>query len=219
MSLPTTEFLFFKASDAFKADPEGTTKGVFDIVLKKAGSQSPAFVGAQIDESETRKAEGLTYNLGYVFLHWDTWQHHQDIIEAPDYPNVLNALVPAVAGGDPAKAGATMYHLENWNSSPQPALKDSKTTEVLIIELKAPEHRARVEEILQALSDGTKGLLVFSKAKEAPETYVVVAGWDSPQHHWDTIKAPEIDAALKELYSLAPKQNGHIFHTELKQVS
>ena len=146
----------------------------------------------------------------FLFADWDNYQAHKDVIDAPDYPAVGAALAPALATGEFESSGAVMWHLESWNSSPKLALQESKVTEVLILDLKAPENRARVEEILAALSAATKGVLVFSKTREAPDTYVVIGGWDSCQQHWDMIKAPEVDATLKELYSLAPKQNKQI---------
>ncbi|KIJ61733.1 hypothetical protein HYDPIDRAFT_115547 [Hydnomerulius pinastri MD-312] len=193
MVLPTTEIIIFDASEEFQSDPSIAT-AAFNIVLKAAGVQAPAYYGLQIENPKT----------GYIFLNWDSLEHHQAIINDPSYPELLAALKPSIGGE------LKMNHVQF--SAPTVAF-EKPVTEVLVLTLKAPENRATVEEILTKISEVSEKMLVFGKTVEEENKYILVGGWPTVEAHWETVAKPDVAAALTKLYSLASKD--HLFHSKL----
>ncbi|KAG1810379.1 uncharacterized protein HD556DRAFT_1302691 [Suillus plorans] len=191
-TIPTTEIIIFETSEKFREDVS-FLRPAFDIVLKADGVHKPVYSGLQIENPAT----------GYIFLNWDSLAHHQAFMTSSSYGPLLEALKPAIGG--PLK----MYHVI-FNDHPtfrQPV------TEVLLITLKDPSHRAEVFDILNKLSDLTEKKLIFGPTLEDENAIILVGGWSSVEAHWEMVANPEPKAAVERLFVLANKD--HLFHTAL----
>ncbi|KAG2145430.1 uncharacterized protein EDB93DRAFT_1087121 [Suillus bovinus] len=193
MPIPTTELVIFDGTEAVRKD-RSILKPAFEIVSKSNGVQMPAYVGMQIENPAK----------GYVILNWDSLTHHQAMMAAPSYATLLEALKPAYGGW------SKMYHVI-FNA--HPTALQQPVTEVLLLTIKNPSHRAEVFEILTKLSDSTKKMLVFGPSLEDNNVIIVIGGWKSVEAHWQMVANPEPKAALERLYALANKD--HLFHTTL----
>ncbi|KAG1733519.1 hypothetical protein EDB19DRAFT_1830903 [Suillus lakei] len=194
MSIPTTEIIIFETSEEFRND-YSILRPAFDIVSKSDGFQKPIYFGAQIEKPAT----------GYLFLNWDSLAHHQAVMASPSYAPLLEVLKPAFGG--PSK----MHHVI-FND--HPIAFQQPVTEVLLITLKDPSHRAEVFDILSKLSDLTKKMLVFGPTLEDGNVIILVGGWSSVEAHWETVANPEPKAAIDRLFVLANKD--HLFHVALR---
>lgn len=103
-------------------------------------------------------------------LDWDSLAHHQAVMASPSYGSLLETLKPAFGG--PSK----MHHVI-FND--HPIALEQPVTEVLLITLKDPSHRAEVFDILGKISDQTKKMIVFGPTLEDENTIIVVGGWES----------------------------------------
>lgn len=192
-TIPTTEIIIFETSEDFRKDVS-ILRPAFDIVSKSDGFRKPVYSGTQIENPTT----------GYLFLNWDSLAHHQAVMTSPSYGPLLEELKPAFGG--PSK----MYHVI-FND--HPIALEQPVTEVLLITLKDPSHRAEVFDIIGKISDQTKKMIVFGPALEDENTIIVVGGWESVEAHWKTVANPEPKAAIERLFVLANKD--HLFHTAL----
>ncbi|KAG1744611.1 uncharacterized protein EDB91DRAFT_1050713 [Suillus paluster] len=195
MSIPTTELVIFDTTEAFRKD-QSIVRPAFDMVSKADGVRMPAYVGLQIENAAK----------GYVFLNWDSLAQHQAMLAAPSYGRLLELLKPAYGGW------SKMYHVI-FNS--HPIALQQPVTEVLLLTLKNPSHRAEVFDILTKISDSTKKMLVFGPTLEDKNVIILVGGWQSVEAHWNMVANPEPKAALERLYALANKD--HLFHTALSR--
>jgi hypothetical protein len=192
-AIPTTEIIIFETSEKFRND-FSILRPAFDIVSKADGFRKPVYSGTQIENPAT----------GYLFLNWESLAHHQAVMASPSYGPLLEVLKPAFGG--PSK----MYHVI-FND--HPIAFQQPVTEVLLITLKDPSHRAEVLDILGKISDLTKKMLVFGPTLEDGNTIILVGGWPSVEAHWKTVADPEPKAAIERLFVLANKD--HLFHTAL----
>ncbi|KAG2145432.1 uncharacterized protein EDB93DRAFT_1087147 [Suillus bovinus] len=193
MPTPTTELVIFDATETVRKD-RSILKPAFEIVSKSNGVQMPAYIGMQIENPAK----------GCVFMNWDSLAHHQAMMASPSYATLLEALKPAYGGW------SKMYHVI-FNA--HPIALQQPVTEVLLLTIKKPSHRAEVFDILTKLSDSTKKMLVFGSALEDNNVIIVIGGWKSVEAHWQMVANPEPKAALERLYALANKD--HLFHTTL----
>lgn len=76
-----------------------------------------------------------------------------------------------------------MYHVifNDYPTFQQPV------TEVLLITLKDPSHRAEVFDILNKLSDLTEKKLIFGPTLEDENAIILVGGWSSVEVDFDII--------------------------------
>jgi hypothetical protein len=88
----------------------------------------------------------------------------------PSYGPLLEVLKPGFGG--PSK----MHHVI-FND--HPIALQQPVTEVLVVTLKDPSHRAEVFDILGKMSDLTKNMLVFGPTLEDGNTIILVGGWPS----------------------------------------
>ncbi|KAG1744609.1 uncharacterized protein EDB91DRAFT_1123377 [Suillus paluster] len=193
MSIPTTEILIFDTSEAFRKD-SSILRPALDIVSKADGVQMPVYVGVQIENPAT----------GYMFLNWDSREHHQAAMAAPSYANLREILKSAVTS--PGK----MYHVI-FNDHPI-ALKQP-VTEVLLVTLKDPSHRAEVYDIFTKFTELSKKMLVFGPTLEDENVIALLGGWESVEAHQTMVANPEPKAAIERLFTLVNKD--HLFHTAL----
>ncbi|KAG1761831.1 hypothetical protein EDD22DRAFT_847446 [Suillus occidentalis] len=193
-TIPTTEIIIFETSEDFRKDVS-ILRPAFDIVSKSEGIRTPVYSGTQIENPTT----------GYLFLNWDSLAHHQAVMASPSYGSVLETLKPAFGG--PSK----MHHVI-FND--HPIALEQPVTEVLLITLKDPSHRAEVFDILGKISDQTKKMIVFGPTLEDENTIIVVGGWESVEAHWKTVANPEPKAAIERLFVLVNKD--HLFHSALR---
>ncbi|OJA12620.1 hypothetical protein AZE42_12257 [Rhizopogon vesiculosus] len=194
MSKPTTEVLIFDTSEAHRKDILAIASTACDIVYEAAGCRRPGYTGLQTEDKAT----------GYVFLNWDSRAHHQAVIDGPNYGRVLEALKPIF--GDKKE----MHHVI-FNDLP--IAFESPVTEVFICTLKDPGHREEVFDILAKISDKTEKKLVFGPTLENENVFIIVAGWDSVEAHWEMVAKPEPKALVERLFALANKD--HLAHTSL----
>ncbi|KAG2039453.1 hypothetical protein BDR03DRAFT_917282 [Suillus americanus] len=192
-TIPTTEVIIFDTSEEFRKDVS-ILRPAFDIVSKVDGFRAPVYTGTQIENPEK----------GYIFLNWDSLAHHQASMASPSYGSVLEALKPAFGG--PSK----MYHVI-FND--HPIALQQPVTQVLLLTLKDPSHRAEVFAILSKISDLSKKMLVFGPTLENENEIILVGGWASVEAHWEKV-ASEPKAVVERLFFLATKD--HHFHAALK---
>ncbi|KAG0694608.1 hypothetical protein DFH29DRAFT_880609 [Suillus ampliporus] len=193
MSIPTTEIIIFPTSEAFRND-SSILRPVLDIVSKADGVQMPVYAGLQIEDPAT----------GYLFLNWDSLAHHQAAMASTSYGPLRKLLDSAFAS--PGK----MYHVifnDKAIALQQPV------TEVLLVTLKDPNHRAKVFEILNKFTELTKKMIVFGPTLEDENVIMIVGGWTSVEAHWETVANPEPKAAIERLFTLVNKD--HLFHVAL----
>ncbi|KAG1898875.1 uncharacterized protein F5891DRAFT_1190370 [Suillus fuscotomentosus] len=191
-TIPTTEIIIFETSEKFREDVS-CLRPASDIVSKADGVHKPVYFGLQIENPAT----------GYLFLNWDSLAHHQAFMTSSSYGPLLEALKPTIGG--PFK----MYHVI-FNDHPT---FQQPVTEVLLITLKDPSHRAEVFDILNNLSDLTEKKLIFGPTLEDENAIILVGGWSSVEAHWEMVANPEPKAAVERLFVLANKD--HLFHTAL----
>ncbi|KAG2145433.1 uncharacterized protein EDB93DRAFT_1150934 [Suillus bovinus] len=192
-TIPTTEILIFDTSEKFRNDVS-MLRPAFDIVLKADGAHKPAYSGIQIENPST----------GYVFLNWDSLAHHHAFMASPSYGPLGDVLKPALG------SELNMYHVIFNDRS---IALEQPVTEVLVITLKDPSHRAEVFDILGKISDSTKKMLVFGSTLEDENRIILVGGWSSVEAHWKMVAHPEPKAAIERLFALANKD--HLFHVAL----
>ncbi|KAG0702090.1 hypothetical protein DFH29DRAFT_875384 [Suillus ampliporus] len=193
MSIPTTEIVIFPTSEAFRND-SSILRPVLDIVSKADGIQMPVYVGLQIEDPAT----------GYLFLNWDSLAHHQAAMASTSYGPLREILDPALAG--PGKTYHVIFN-DKAIGLQQPV------TEVLLVTLKDPSHRAEVFEIFNKLVEFTKKMIVFGPTLEDENVIVLVNGWASVEAHREAVTHPEPKAAIERLYTLVNKD--HLFHVAL----
>jgi hypothetical protein len=97
---------------------------------------------------------------------------------SPSYGPLLEALKPAIGGS------SKMHHVI-FND--HPIAFQQPVTEVLVITLKDPSHRAEVYDILNKMSDLTKKMLVFGPTVEDENVIILVGGWQSVEVDVDVI--------------------------------
>ncbi|KAF8547996.1 hypothetical protein OG21DRAFT_1526775 [Imleria badia] len=194
----TTEVLIFESSEAFRNDPDVVIPA-FKEVLKAHGVHAPGYYGKQIEEPSTS-----TY--GYIFLNWDNFEAHKALIDGPSYATVLEGLKPSLGGK------VEMYHVKF--SGPTIAF-ENPLTEVLILTLKAPEHRATMVDLLSKFSEPSGKKVVFGQTREDENKYVIVGGWPTVEAHWEIAAKPEVAATIEKVSSLANRD--HFHHTKLSK--
>ncbi|KAG2119396.1 hypothetical protein DEU56DRAFT_918561 [Suillus clintonianus] len=198
MSIPTTEIIIFDTSEEFRNDPS-ILRPAFDIVSKADGIQMPAYAGVQIENPAT----------GYVFLNWDSQEHHQAMIASPLHDTLREALKPVLGGSE------KIYHVI-FNK--HPTALQQPVTEILCLALKDPSNRAEVLDIFTKNSASPVKINTFGSTLEDENLFILVGGWLSVESHWQMHKgmitsSPELKAQLERLQALTDKK--HLFHTAL----
>ncbi|KAG1869422.1 hypothetical protein DFJ58DRAFT_742499 [Suillus subalutaceus] len=192
-TIPTTEIIILDTSEEFRKDVS-IISPAFDAVSKADGFQAPVYTGIQIENPTT----------GYIILNWESMAHHQALMDSPSYGSVLEALKPAFGG--PFK----MYHVI-FNE--HPIALQQPVTQVLLLTLKDPSHRAEVFDILSKISVLSKKMLVFGPTLENENQIVLVGGWASVEAHLERV-ATEPKEVVERLFALATKD--HHFHAALR---
>ncbi|KAG1844709.1 hypothetical protein F4604DRAFT_1960380 [Suillus subluteus] len=130
-----------------------------------------------------------------LVLDWDTLPHHATS-GVDGFPLVLGTVLCL-----------------KFRNPPLGPVEDQPVTELLLITLKAPSHRAEVFDILSRISDLTKKILVFGSTLEDENALILVGGWASVEVHWEMVANPEPQGAIEWLFVLANKD--HLFHAAL----
>ncbi|KAG1718960.1 hypothetical protein EDB19DRAFT_774433 [Suillus lakei] len=196
-NMPTTELVVFNTTEAYREDPS-ILYPVLDIGFQAEGAQVPAYTGLQIENPAT----------GYMLINWDNKELHVAMMTTPLFEPLLKALKPVYEGS------LDMNHIifnDHTTAFQQPV------TEVLILTLKNPSHRAEVFNILTKLSDTYNKLLAFGPTLEDDNKIVVVHGWPSVEAHWEAVADPELKAEFQRITALANRD--HLFHTTLTPYS
>ena len=93
-------------------------------------------------------------------------------MDAPDYKQLLSGLAPALAG--PFKLDHVIF------SAPTIAF-DYPVTELTILNLKTPENRVALVELLSGIAAATENLIVFGPTRNDENRFFVLGGWESVQ--------------------------------------
>lgn len=112
---------------------------------------------------------------------WETYEHHKALMERPDYPDLIQALKPAVAGK------LDMQHVE-FDIDFAAAL-EAPVTEIAIFKLKPDTSRDKFLSIFKNLREEIiKGeschSVIWGESKENSGTFVLMIGWDSIQVYY-----------------------------------
>lgn len=109
---------------------------------------------------------------------WNTYEHHKQLMEQANYPELLEALKPAVAGK------LDLQHVE-FDKDPAAAL-ESPATEVIILKPKSDESKdlflSKFQTLREELNKSDSCISsVWGESRENNGSYVAVVVWKSLQ--------------------------------------
>ncbi|KAG1744610.1 uncharacterized protein EDB91DRAFT_193608 [Suillus paluster] len=196
MSIPTTEIIIFGASEALRND-KSILLPALDLLSQVDGVQMPAYIGLQIEDPA----------IGYVFLNWDSREHHEAAMAAPSHGPLRELLKPAFTS--PGKK----YHVIFNSDHPIQVVLQQPVTEVLLVTLKDPSYRAEVSDLFIKFKESAKKMLMFGPTLEDENLMFLVIGWESVEAHLEAVTRPELQAPMERLRTLVNRE--HVSHTTL----
>ncbi|KJA23213.1 hypothetical protein HYPSUDRAFT_40009 [Hypholoma sublateritium FD-334 SS-4] len=195
--MPIHEIIMFNASEAFATDPAGTLKPAAEFFSKTGGCLG---VWGGIAEEE---------KTGYIVIAWETFEHHQAIMDAPGYPGTTG-LAPVFAGET-----KKVYHVE-LTESPDEALS-MPTTEILSMSLKKNKTRADLAGALDILTarltaeEGCSNTYAWGQTREDPNrTVYLFLGWESTKRHFAIVGQRSYSDDILNLFSQVDIKMLHI---------
>ncbi|EPQ53605.1 hypothetical protein GLOTRDRAFT_100664 [Gloeophyllum trabeum ATCC 11539] len=199
MSLPVAELVLFTSSEAYQND-QGVLGGLIDILNKTEGKIA-TYHGPEVEDP----------TKGYLFVLWQTLEHHKALMSGPTYPALVETLKPAVGGP------FEMLHI-NFTKDPTPAL-EAPVTEVALVTLKPGKTKEEVGPLLHKLTGlPTPGIVLstWGPTVEKEETLIIAAGWESVEAHKQASKGvsgevAQLIASIRELVDIK------ITHGKLKK--
>ncbi|EPQ52516.1 hypothetical protein GLOTRDRAFT_140239 [Gloeophyllum trabeum ATCC 11539] len=189
-----TELVVFAASEAYQKD-NTIVNGLVDILNKTPGKIN-TFHGPQVEDP----------NKGYLFVNWESLEHHKALMASPDYPTLVEGLKPALAGD------YELVHVK-FDKDPTPALS-APVTEVVAIQIKEGKSE---DELKKLLEQGAKIQLpgvvgsTYGPIIEKPGCYIMAVGWPSVEEHQAArqTKSEESTKVLGGVLELADFKVGH----------
>lgn len=115
----------------------------------------------------------------YDFLAWETFEHHQALMDSPGYPEIVG-LAPVFGEGD-----RQVYHVD-FNELPDPTLI-MPTTELLTLTLKEKKTKDDLAAVFSVLApkitveEGCTKPLAWGPTREDPSKLFGSLGWVSTQ--------------------------------------
>ncbi|EPQ54472.1 hypothetical protein GLOTRDRAFT_121619 [Gloeophyllum trabeum ATCC 11539] len=178
MSKPVVEFVYFTASDAYKAD-DSLIDSAVSAVVRAPGSQN-LFRGIQTEDGATL----------YIAVAWDSITSHENLIKnEAEYTPLVSVLQRAIA---PSAAMAMLHAEFNDHAAAVRALADP-ATELAFFTLKSPDEAAVLPAKMAALekelehAPGRRSY-TWGKVVEKEDQILLIIGWDSVEAHWDALK-------------------------------
>lgn len=196
--MPVVEIVWWQASEALLADPE-IIKPSLEYISKVDGCLG-IYSGLAEEDNKTV----------YGFIVWETLEHHQALINHPEYPAILG-LAPSVDG-------ELKLHHVGFTKEFVPALT-APTTEILGITLKEGKTKEDLYKILGSLAtkieaENKHGPVTWGQTVEDPQKFWLTIGWDSVKAHMAIVGEPSILADVTILRSTADLI---MFHASLKK--
>ncbi|KAF8885686.1 hypothetical protein CPB84DRAFT_1788151 [Gymnopilus junonius] len=183
--MPIVEITWWAPSKAFEAD-KSIINPALDF-LKNTDGCNAVYSGFAEEE-----------NTYFLFLVWETLQHHQKLMAHPEYPQVTG-LVPTIGEG-----GIKMYHVDFIRDF-IPAVS-APSTEILEIALK--EGRSK-EELFRIITENGVNIEKFLPAEHRPVTlgttledsnkFFGSIGWKSAAFHQEVVQQPHILPEIEKL--------------------
>ncbi|TFK49371.1 hypothetical protein OE88DRAFT_1736993 [Heliocybe sulcata] len=195
MSQPVSELVTFTSSEAYQKD-QSVLKGLIEILDATDGKLS-TYHGPQVEDP----------SQGYLFVQWQTYEHHVALMNAPVYPKLIETLKPAVGGP------FEMVHVK-FNKDVTKAL-EKPITEVATFTLKPGKKMEQLVPLLDQLTS-TSELSIWGPTLEKEDRVVLVFGWNSLEEHHEVVsKGPE--ELKKVLVSLNELADLKLYHSKLQK--
>ncbi|KAG5648345.1 hypothetical protein DXG03_004917 [Asterophora parasitica] len=191
--MPTVEIVRFPASDAFVKNPLDFKDGL-DILNNAAGVISTHY-GIQYEDKRS----------GYLFVTWESYQHHQDFIQHASYPK-LGAALALVPSGP-----FDVQHVD-FDDDATPTF-DAPATEVVFLTPKTKDG-VRLEDFHTTLTalrealvkDSTVRTIALGESREIKGTWVMA--------HVDTVAKGVFPELVKNLFAVADIDLKHVEFTK-----
>ncbi|KAG6840522.1 hypothetical protein C0991_006195 [Blastosporella zonata] len=195
--MPTVEIVRFPGSDAF-VDNQLVFKECLSTLIKSEGCIS-SYYGIQVEDKRT----------GYLFVIWETYDHHMKLTKHESYPGLIDSLNLA------RSAPLDVQHVD-FDEDAAVAF-GSGATEVVTF---TPHPDVNLKEAQELVKTLTEQLLaqkachsvVVGESREKKGTYFMLVGWDSVQSHLGAVSKDPFPETIKKLHALAEID---LKHTEL----
>jgi len=199
--MPVLEIALFPGSDSYLADPT-LLEPALDFLTRVEGWIS-TYTGVFLEDKKTV----------LLAIQWETYEHHKNLMERSDYPDLGALLKPSLGGK------VSLQHVE-FNRDVTNGLT-SPTLEIVWFnakpELSQIELMKMVDQLGNALAEakGCHSPIGWGESQENPGRIVCAIGWDSYDAHIDALKegtmaqvSPKLRAATIDLF---------MFHVQLKR--
>ncbi|KAF8885687.1 hypothetical protein CPB84DRAFT_1750097 [Gymnopilus junonius] len=198
--MPVVEIAVWTPSEAFE-DDKSIINPALDF-LKNTDGCKAVYSGFAEEE-----------NTYFLFLVWETLQHHQNLIAHPEYPHVTH-VVPTIGAG-----GIKMNHVE-FNKDFIPAVS-APSTEILEMALKEGKTKGELYTLLGLISSSIdEGNIpeynpaTFGPTVEDSTKFYLTAGWKSSAFHLKAVEEPERVAAILKLREIVDYKLVHVNFTK-----
>jgi len=197
--MPITEFVTFKASEAYIAD-SAVIQPAVKLLAEHEGVLS-VFTGFEVEDP----------TVGYLFVVWEKLEHHEKLMQDSSYPTILSTLAAAQSGPP-----LSMLHFD-MTDDPTKGLT-APVTDLTYMTLKEGKTKADVEPFFATfawIADLGRGFH-HGQCVEKPELFVVLMGWASIEAHMEAGKAPEFAALVGDALAV---MDIHVKHAKIHKSS
>ncbi|CAA7262944.1 unnamed protein product [Cyclocybe aegerita] len=202
-AMPILEICQWKVSKAFLEDPSSLGPA-FDQVSAATGCHG-VYSGLAEEDKESV----------WLFIPWDTYEHHQTLIKDPSYPSLIEKLKPSFATNPKDLA---MSHVD-FNEDTTPGLT-APCTEVVKAVLKDGKTKTDLDAVMADVGSrieaekGSYPPVVWGPTIEDPNVFFLVVGWDSSKTHFDVVGQESFKIPLQNLRETADL---HMVHVSFKK--
>ncbi|KAG6829894.1 hypothetical protein H0H92_003027 [Tricholoma furcatifolium] len=192
--MPTVEIVRFPGSDAFVDNPL-IMKDCLSILVKSEGCISP-YYGVQVEDDRT----------GYLFVIWETIDHHTKLMNAEVYPELKQSLGLACSGP------LDMQHVDFDGDAA--AVFASPAMELVTM---VPHSGVDLKEFHDLITDLRTNLLAASschfvtlgESTENKGTWFLLVGWDSVEAHYEAVGKGAVVEIIKDLHRVSKIELKH----------
>ncbi|KAF8885688.1 hypothetical protein CPB84DRAFT_1750098 [Gymnopilus junonius] len=180
--MPVVEIAWWTPSEAFDAD-----KSIINPALdftKSVDGCNAVYSGFAEEE-----------NTFFLFLVWETLEHHKKLMAHPEYPKITR-LLPTIGAG-----GINVYHVE-FNKDFTPAVGQDQ--EELYETLSA--NGSLIEEVLPEEHRPA----VYGQTVEDPTKFYGSIGWKSTAFHGEVVQQPQILAQVMKIREVVDYKLLHV---------
>ncbi|KAG6874134.1 hypothetical protein C0995_005550 [Termitomyces sp. Mi166 len=184
--MPTVEIVRFPGSDEFIAD-NLVLKDCLSTLVKFEGCIS-SYYGIETEDNRN----------GYLFVIWETYDHHMKLTKHESYPALLSALKRAQSGP------LDVQHVD-FDEDAALALSSPATEVVTLVPNPgaAEESKDLVVKLRENLKvQGVCHSVALGESRENKGTWFMLLGWDSVQVHYDAVSKGALPEIIKKLYEL-----------------